>query len=268
MTYFGGTVGTLTLRSYPRLIRRTVVVSVAAALLAAAFYYAWSWISHTTLFEVDSITVNGVHYGEIATVLAHSGLSEGQNLADADVSAASAALIDLPWIESVSVDRIWPHSVAIEVVERSPVATVSVGDNIWAVDPLGRILPPWQVGAMPDVPRIIGAWPGWSTALKDSLCHLGARIDRSAVRRAVGWVRVLEDVSPAASTEISEIDVRDSSYTALILTANGRVLKLPPSPAPSAAAAAVAALSSMSDVLNDAQAIDARVCRQVILTTG
>ncbi len=84
----------------------------------------------------------------------------------------------------------------------------------------------------------------------------------------MGWVRVLEDVSPAASTEISEIDVRDSSYTALILTANGRVLKLPPSPAPSAAAAAVAALSSMSDVLNDAQAIDARVCRQVILTTG
>ena len=265
--YFGGSISTPTVRSHRRLIRRTVLLSLAAALLSVGIYQAWAWISHTKLFEVRTITINGVHYGDVAAVLTRSGLNEGQSMADADVEMASVALNELPWIESVSVSRRWPHAVDIEVNERDPLATVTVGDHLWAVDQLGMILPPWRSGAMPDVPRIVGAWPGLSTALKDSVCRSGGQIDPAGAHRAVGWIRVLEGIGPAAVTEISEVDVRDSSFTLLILAANGLSLKLPAAPAAAAAAGAVAALGGMSDVIIDAQAIDARVSGQVVLTT-
>jgi len=90
--------------------------------------------------DVDGIAVVGADRTSRDEVVAASGIGFGQAMVDVDERGAVQGLSALPWIRSVSVDRRWPDSVVIHVVERTAVAAAPATDGWALVDATGQVL--------------------------------------------------------------------------------------------------------------------------------
>lgn len=93
------------------------------------------------LLDVDAVEVTGALRAEVAAVIAASGVERGDPLVVLDSAGATAAIRRLPWVDEVTIARVWPGTVAIDLVERVPVAGfLEAGSRVALVDRTGRIL--------------------------------------------------------------------------------------------------------------------------------
>lgn len=74
--------------------------------------------------SVKSVVVVGAQRTGADAVRAHSGVRAGEPLIRVDAGGVAQRLTALPWVASATVERRWPSTVVIRVVERVPVAVV------------------------------------------------------------------------------------------------------------------------------------------------
>jgi cell division protein FtsQ len=111
--------------------------------LAALFgiLAAGALATRTPLLDVDRVEVEGAARSTREAVVAASGLSLGTPMIEVDGEGVEQAVLDLPWVAAVEVNRRWPSTVRIKVVEREPAAVVPAAGGAWAtVDATGRVL--------------------------------------------------------------------------------------------------------------------------------
>jgi POTRA domain, FtsQ-type len=119
--------------------------------------FGYGWAKAHGLLAVREIALEGQSRLPEEMLLARIGLPPGIALPDVDVAAVSSALLSHPWIERVSVRRLYPGTLWVRVWERSPAAVVTTaqGDGVM-VDPQGVVLgAPGGPGA-DDLPRLTG----------------------------------------------------------------------------------------------------------------
>ena len=92
-------------------------ILIAAAIIA--LYTPWVHI-----FDLREIVVTGNHYTSAAEVRDSSGIQDGTNILRASLKQARASLLQLPWIMNASFRRMLPHTIAITVRERKPIAFI------------------------------------------------------------------------------------------------------------------------------------------------
>lgn len=93
--------------------------------------------TRTPLLDVDHIEIIGsTSDAPLRDALADAGLQPGRALVDVDLGGAEEVLLALPSVAEVRVERVWPGTVEVDVVERAPVAVVSVagGEALVAAD--------------------------------------------------------------------------------------------------------------------------------------
>lgn len=96
------------------------VVGVAVALAAS---------TRTPLLDVDRVAVEGTERltsAEVDAVLATAGLDRGDPLLEVDLASAREALEALPSVTDATLERRWPGTIVVQIVERAPVAAVAV----------------------------------------------------------------------------------------------------------------------------------------------
>ncbi len=136
--------------------RRLRVLLVLAGFLAFALL-AWG-LSRSPFLDVDHVRVTGTVHTTPAQVTEASGVHEGMAMFDVDGSDAAARLRAAPWILRAKVERHWPSTVTIAVVERLPVAVVPAKTGVAIVDTTGRVLVNAQT-APPNLPVLLGLPP-------------------------------------------------------------------------------------------------------------
>ncbi|MEJ7702360.1 MAG: FtsQ-type POTRA domain-containing protein [Geodermatophilaceae bacterium] len=151
------------------------------------------------------VAVTGTEDGNAAAVREIASIPEGLPLARLDTDAVTERLLLLPQIESVSVQRSWPSTVRIKVVERVPVALVDVDGVQWLIDrnavlfaqvtepPAGVPLLEVQNAASDDratlaALEVIGALPA---DIRDRLARVSAETPDSVVLHLVGGRTVI-----------------------------------------------------------------------------
>lgn len=163
-------------------LRRWWAFATAVVLCAgAAAWSAWS-VWHSPLVEIREVRVTGTERLAAEVVVERSGLF-GQNIFTADLAAAQEAVLTLPLVSSVRIERAWPRGVRIEVVERAPWGTWEQAGFRYTIDREGVVL-----GTMPPPPGslvIRSSAPG--------TLRVGDRVDPDAVRAAA----VLADLLPS-----------------------------------------------------------------------
>ena len=108
----------------------------------------------TPVFAVRTITVEGASSGvaaEVRTALASMG---GESLLAIQLDAVEARAEAVPTVAAVSVDRAFPHTLALAVVPELPAAVVRQGADSWLVSRRARIVERLERGARPTLPRI------------------------------------------------------------------------------------------------------------------
>lgn len=75
----------------------------------------------------------------------------GKQLARVDLTAIQARVEALPAVKSAAVSRSWPHTIRVEVTERTPLAVVNRGSGLQAVDADGVLFGHYarQPGSLP-----------------------------------------------------------------------------------------------------------------------
>jgi cell division protein FtsQ len=139
-------------RRFQRLRRwRPLILAVLAAALIAFGVWVVFFSSWVTVREVEvsgNTTVNAVRIENVARA------PIGRPLARTDLAAIQARVEALPVVKSASVSRSWPHTVHVEIVERTPIAVVNRGSGLQAVDEDGVLFGSYPVKPA-DLPLVL-----------------------------------------------------------------------------------------------------------------
>lgn len=119
-------------------IRRRIALAVLVlAVLAALGGGFWAALVYTGIAEVEQVEVTGALVVPREQITAAAAVETGVPLATVDTRAIAQRVAQLPGIGSVQVSRGWPHTVAIDVTERSAVALARTPAGVTLVDAAG-----------------------------------------------------------------------------------------------------------------------------------
>ncbi len=105
----------------------------AAAAVAGVVVSPW--------LDVDEVTIFGLHRVSVAEAADAVGFGPGRPMIAVNTGAAQAALLDISWVATASVERDWPATVRVTLTERQPVAVALAGPRRWVmVDVDARVL--------------------------------------------------------------------------------------------------------------------------------
>ena len=159
-------------------------------------------LSRSPLLNVDHVRVTGAVRTTPAELMAASGIHKGMPMIDVDAGDAAARLHIVPWILRAHVERHWPGTVTIAVVERMPVAVAPAKAGFATVDATGRVVATTAAPA-PLLPILLGLPPAGPPATR-----LGGRAaDLLAVTQAMP-PEVRQRVAGVAAADGGQVDLR------------------------------------------------------------
>lgn len=191
---------------------------VLGVVLTLAVVVGGTWlVFFSSVLAVDGVVVRGNELVTAEQVRRAADVRLGEPLARADLDAIAARVEGLPAVESVEVTRQWPGEVLVEVVERTPVAVVDVGERLRGIDangvlfrdfqvrpqtlPLIKVAPDTRGDAMAEAAAVVGVLP---RALARKVEHVDVKtVDQIALvmrdGKTVAWG------SAESSTEKAEV---------------------------------------------------------------
>lgn len=180
---------------------RVVVGSIAALLVLVAALAAVAWFF--PLLKVTGIEVTGATRTDPEIVEEVSGIAPGDNLLRVDATGAARNIVELPWVASVTVDRVLPGTVAVTLVEREAVIYVPRADGDHVIDSEGR-------------PIIIGQPPFGTVQVTGT-----DEEDPEVLPAVISVVEAIRDRDPGLTGRIDSIEARDQ-FDILIRLTDGR----------------------------------------------
>ncbi|HEY9292704.1 MAG TPA: FtsQ-type POTRA domain-containing protein, partial [Microlunatus sp.] len=128
----------IALADWRRRRRRRLVLKIIIPLLVLLLIAAGVWaVGFSSLLAVQSVGVSGAKLVTADQIRQTAAVPNGAPLARVDLDAIHDRVAGIRQVESVSVERAWPHSVQIKVVERTPVYFVQDGGSYLLVDRYG-----------------------------------------------------------------------------------------------------------------------------------
>jgi cell division protein FtsQ len=120
-------------RRWSQRLRRFRPLLYAVVVLALVGGGTWL-VFFSSVVTVRDVEVRGNQTMSAVRVEAVAKAPIGRQLARVDLAAIRARVEAMPAVRSVSVSRSWPHTIAISITERTPVAVVDRGAGLQAVD--------------------------------------------------------------------------------------------------------------------------------------
>lgn len=176
--------------------RRRLRILVGCCVLVA-LVVGGLWLLRSPLFSVDEVAISGAEQTSLDDVLAAAAIEPGEPLVDLDLDQSRAAIAELPWVDQVVSDRVWPGEVHFTITEREPVAAILGASDWMIVDGSGRVLE--VVDQVPQGLTVIHG-PGWSTLP-------GGWISESAV----GAIEVAALLPRGLASSVALIELRDGT---------------------------------------------------------
>lgn len=171
-------------RPAPRWARRTARAGAAAALAAVALGgAAWLWqsgrveVAAGRTFDalaaqmagagvrVENVFLEGRRHESSNSVAAALAVPRGTPMFGIDLEAARRRLEKLPWVRSAGVERRFPDTVRVTIVERRPLALWQRRNELVLVDDRGEVIPQEDLERFPGLLVVVG---------KDAPAHVGA----------------------------------------------------------------------------------------------
>ncbi|MFW6689879.1 cell division protein FtsQ/DivIB [Streptomyces sp. MAR4 CNX-425] len=121
----------------PRLPGRRTLVAVLVAAVVLGGFAGWALYGSGWL-RVERVSVTGTDVLTPEEVLDSARIAEDVPMATVDTDAVEARLAaELRRIDTVEVDRVWPHRVVVKVTERRPAVLLRKGEGFVEVDEEG-----------------------------------------------------------------------------------------------------------------------------------
>jgi cell division protein FtsQ len=157
------------------------------------------------LASPSQVELSGNHFVSRASVLEIFAADRGRSVMRIPLAKRRAQVEELPWVERATVRRALPNRIEVNVVERTPVAFLREGSNLFLVDGQGQILDrPLEADFhFPVVTGITARMPREERALR--------------MKMMVDFLANIRQVRTDAGDSVSEIDLSDANDLQAIL---------------------------------------------------
>ncbi len=140
-----------------RVIWLVTMVTVVSAL---------AWLLQSPWLSVSSIEVSGQQRADVDGALARAGLELGRPLLLAPADEAREQLLADPFIADATVDRLFPDTIEIRLIEYQPVAVVDTGSARTVIGETGVALARDADSVLPTI-RLDAPEPPFGAAFED-----------------------------------------------------------------------------------------------------
>lgn len=206
------------------LARRWIALVVLLALLAVAYVLLF-----TPVLGVRAVEVSGTHQLTAQQVREAANVPVGSPLLRLSTDTVQRNVAQLPGVASVEVDRSFPDTLSITVVERAPVAVFEASDGLRLIDATGESLRtvPKAPRGLPELtlPEVSSDDPETRAALR-VLTSLPAQLRRFVTEvgaRSTGDVRLTFASGRIAKWGDAENNQRKAAVLTVLLTRKGKV---------------------------------------------
>ena len=177
---------------------RYAATALTAGFLAVTGVYGMIVGGHTSTvvqaftarsgFAMSDIRVSGNLETSEIDIIQQIGLDGWTSLIGFDAEAARARIAGLPWVESASVQKVYPDRIDVKITERRPFAIWQHGSQLTVVEKDGSIIAPFTSQRHAALPLVVGM---------GAAREAGTLVDRMAqfpgiASRAVGYMRIGE----------------------------------------------------------------------------
>lgn len=136
------------------------------------------------LFNVKKIDVAGSKIVSAVKVMEKCAVNENTNILTIDTGEIKQRIAKDPWIREVSVKRVLPQTLRVEIVERVPIALVAHGEKFFLIDEEFFVVAERESSESSDVPII--------TDLPIKKAKVGDRIFSKSLENAVNCLKSME----------------------------------------------------------------------------
>lgn len=125
--------------------------------LMAGLYYAYQFVTTSTFFALEEITVEGNAHLSYGQVIEDGHVRLGQNCLALNVSRVEARLAKNPWVKSVAVRRELPGRLVVTIVEKVPAYLTRSGSSLYYADETGVLIAAVTPGDFQSLPVLDAA---------------------------------------------------------------------------------------------------------------
>jgi cell division protein FtsQ len=196
-------------------------------------------------FAIEDVQVSGNRETSEIDILERLGLDGTTSLMALDVNEARARLAELPWVEDVSVRKVYPGTIEIALKEREAFAIWQHGSDLALIEKNGSVIAPLRDNKFSTLPLFVGRdaetaaagfsaefdnWPEIKTRVKAYVRVAGRRWDlrldngivvklpERDVPRAMDMLATLEAEHSLLERDIAAVDLRLEDRTTIQLT--------------------------------------------------
>lgn len=194
--------------------RRALMIRAALAVaVVVGVFVGWSALAHSTLFTIETITVEGARELSVEEVIAVADIKPADTLLGLDESAVVDRLEAVAWIADADVVRKFPSTILLKVEERERFLMIDAGDTFWALDRYGRVLGE----SMPDTATPVPLVRDVPTFTPE----VGAIVKAPEVSNAI---EVLAGITPELRAQVRSMSSPGPEETALMTTDNVEIV--------------------------------------------
>ena len=118
-----------------RAARRLPIVVIVGVILVAVLGIAGVVLANSGVFTVRQVTVSGVSHITAEEMTELAAVPEGTTLLNVDANGITSRLTSNPWVQSASVDRVFPDTLNLNVTERNTVERWALAsDGMWLTE--------------------------------------------------------------------------------------------------------------------------------------
>lgn len=181
---------------------RVAVIVVIASACAGALFAVGEFLLTSPAMALASpsqVDLNGNHFVARTSVLEIFSPDRGRSVLRIPLAKRRQEIEALPWVERATVRRALPNRIEVEIVERTPIAFVRDGSDLFLADKQGMILDrPLEADFhFPVVTGIAPAMPREDRARRMALMN--------------DFMSQVRQVRPDAADSVSEIDLSDAN---------------------------------------------------------
>ncbi|MFP4258662.1 MAG: cell division protein FtsQ/DivIB [Desulfovermiculus sp.] len=124
-------------------------------LISLALVAGYRWITTTPVLALHQVQVQGLQRLSRSEVVNQAELDRFHNLVDLSLWRVRQSLIQHPWIDSVSLQRHFPHTLRIQVEEKVPFFWRQQGERIFYADEHGELIAPVSTETFTSLPLLV-----------------------------------------------------------------------------------------------------------------
>ena len=232
----------------------TGTVSVFAFFAATGFYgmslggHSQDFAQTTTTavgFAIEDVKVSGNDQTSEIDILQQLGLDGTTSLVALDIDVARKLISEMPWVEDVSVRKVYPGTIEVSLKERKAFGIWQHGTDLSLIEKSGSVIAPLRDNKFSELPLFVGRdaettaaafyarfeqWPEISKRVKAYVRVAGRRWDlildnginiklpEHDLDRAMQVLSTMEEGQQLLERDIAAVDLRLEDRTTVQLT--------------------------------------------------